>query len=346
MSTAAPVYTLGQISALLELSCQGDADTEISGLATLASATKGQLSFLANAHYQTDLLSTSASAVIVTPAMAELCPSNVLLSANPYLSYAQASALFSLAPKSAQGIHSSAVVSASADISPSASVAANVVIGDGVTIDENSHIGPGTVIGDGVHIGANCLLHANVSIYQGVTIGARVILHSGVVLGSDGFGYAPGSGSPRWHKIHQLGAVRIGNDVEIGANTVVDRGALDDTVIGNGVIIDNLVQIAHNVVIGDNTAIAGCTAIAGSSKIGSGCTIAGRASILGHLSIADGCHITTNSLVSKSIDKPGSYSSGTAGVEPTKAWRKNAVRFSKLNEIYQRLLKLEKNSRD
>jgi len=328
------------------LTCQGDADTKIVGLAALASATTGQLSFLANAHYQDDLLNTSASAVILTPAMAELCPSNALLSANPYLSYAQASALFSLAPKFAQGVHRSAVVSASANISPSACVDANAVIADGVTIASNSYIGPGAVIGDGVQIGEDCVLQANVSIYQGVTVGDRVILHSGVVVGSDGFGYAPSTGSKRWHKIHQLGAVRIGNDVEIGANTVVDRGALDDTVIGNGVIIDNLVQIAHNVVIGDNTAIAGCSAIAGSTKIGSNCTIAGRASILGHLSIADGCHITTNSLVSKSIDRPGSYSSGTAGVEPTKAWRKNAVRFSKLNEIYQRLLRLEKKSKD
>ena len=315
-------------------------------MATLASATAGQLSFLANVHYQADLLTTSASAVIVTSAMAKLCPGNALISKNPYLSYAQASALFSPPLTSYPGIHRSAIVSSSASISTSASVAANAVIGDGVRIGDNSHIGPGSVIGDGVQIAQDCLLKGNVSIYHGVTIGARVILHSGVVLGSDGFGYAPGAGSKRWHKIHQLGGVRIGDDVEIGANTVIDRGALDDTIIGNGVIIDNLVQIAHNVVIGDNTAIAGCTAIAGSCKIGNNCTIAGRASILGHLSIADGCHITTNSLVSKSIDKPGSYSSGTAGVEPTTQWRKNAVRFSKLNEMYQRLLKLEKNTRD
>lgn len=348
MNNVSSVYTLGQISKLLHLTCQGDTETKITGIATLASASQGQLGFLANSAYQSDLQNTSATAVIVVADMVELCPCACLISPDPYLSYAQASALFRVDASKQSGVHPSAVVSPLAKLSPSAFVAANAVIGDGAKIGDNSIIGPGCVIGENSTLGSDCLLHANVSVYHDVEIGDRVILHSGSVVGSDGFGYAPsGKGhesSTNWTKIHQLGGVVIGNDVEIGANTAIDRGALDNTVIGNGVIIDNLVQIAHNVIIGDNCAIAGCTGIAGSSKIGRNCTIAGRASILGHLSIADGVHITTNSLVSKSIHEPGSYSSGTGGVEKTRQWRKNVVRLSQLNSMYRRLLKLEKYS--
>ena len=347
MNYASPEFTLGSISERLKLSCQGDANITITGIATLASANTGDLSFLANPRYLNDLRNTSASAVIVAANMAEFCPANYLVSPNPYLSYAQASSFFAPGSVCRPGIHASAVIDSSARISSSAQVGANVVIGAGVHIGDETIVGAGCVIGDNSLLGDNCLLYGNVSIYHGVTIGDRVTLHSGTVIGGDGFGFAP-AGKERaatgkqWIKIHQLGGVVLGDDVEIGANSAIDRGALDDTVIGNGVIIDNLVQIAHNVIIGNNTAIAGCSAIAGSSKIGKDCTIAGRVSILGHLTIADGTHITNNTVVNKSIDDGGSYSSGSA-MQKTAIWRKNAVRFSQLNDMYKRLVRLEKN---
>lgn len=347
MNNASPEYTLGHISERLNLSCQGDANITITGLATLASAKAGQLSFLANPRYLSDLRNTSASAVIVAANMAEFCPASYLISPTPYLSYAQVSSLFATSTARRPGIHATAVVDPSARVSLSAEVGANAVIGAGVQIGDGTIVGAGCVVGDHSVVGDNCLLYANVSIYHGVKIGDRVILHSGSVIGSDGFGFAP-AGKDRsatgknWIKIHQLGGVILGDDVEIGANSAIDRGALDDTVLGNGVIIDNLVQIAHNVVIGNNTAIAGCSAIAGSSKIGNDCTIAGRVSILGHLTIADGTHITNNAVINKSIADGGSYSSGSI-MQKTEIWRKNAVRFSRLDDMYRRLVKLEKN---
>ncbi len=347
MTNASPSFTLGQISELLKLDCKGDANLKITGIAPLASAATGQLSFLANPRYLKDLRNTTASAVIVAPTMVEHCSASVLVSVNPYLSYAQASSLFSVADAYESGIHPSAVIDKSAQVSPSACIGANAVIGRDVQVGEKAVVGAGCVIGDDSSIGDHCLLYANVTVYHGVKIGQKVILHSGSVIGSDGFGFAPAGrdikpGERSWVKIHQLGGVIIGDNVEIGANSAVDRGALDDTVIGNGVIIDNQVQIAHNVSIGDNTAIAGCSAIAGSARIGRNCTIAGRVSILGHLTIADGTHITNNTVINKSIVEPGSYSSGTI-MQKTSNWRKNAVRFSQLNDIYRRLVKLEKN---
>jgi UDP-3-O-[3-hydroxymyristoyl] glucosamine N-acyltransferase len=333
MNNASPEFTLGYISERLKLICRGDANITITGIATLASASVGQLSFLANPRYLNDLRNTSASAVIVASNMAEFCPANCLLSPNPYLSYAQASSLFATANSPRPGIHATAVVDSSARISSSAQVGANAVIGAGVRIGDETIVGAGCVIGDNSLVGNNCLLYANVSVYHGVKIGDRVILHSGSVIGSDGFGFAP-AGKERsatgknWIKIHQLGGVVVGDDVEIGANSA----------------IDNLVQIAHNVVIGNNTAIAGCTAIAGSSKIGSHCTIAGRVSILGHLTIADGTHITNNAVINKSIADGGSYSSGSI-MQKTEVWRKNAVRFSQLNDMYRRLVQLEKKQK-
>ncbi len=336
-------YTLAELADLLDVTVMGDPDIVISGLATLASAGAGQLSFLANPKYHKALESTAADAVIVAPAMVDVCPCNSLVSDNPYVSYARASQLFAQAGVTQGGIHPSAVVSQTATIDASATIGANVSIADNVVIGANTVIGPGCVIGHDSVLGTNCLLHANVSIYHGIHIGNRVTIHSAAVIGADGFGFAPSPDRQKggWIKIAQLGGVRIGNDVEIGAGTTIDRGALDDTIIGDRVILDNQVQIAHNVELGHNTAIAGCTAIAGSTKIGSNCTIAGGVGIVGHLTIADRVHVTAMSLITKSIGSPGSYSSGT-GMMDSRHWRKNAVRFSQLDDLAKRLTELEK----
>ena len=333
-------FTLGELADRLSLECQGDRNVLITGLATLASAGQGQLSFLANPKYQKDLSNSKASAVIVAANMAEHCPTNVLVADNPYLAYARVSQLFDQSRSAKGTIHPAAVISLSASVASSASIGANAVIGDNAVIGANCSIGPGAVIGDGSELGEDCLLHANVTVYHGVSIGSRVILHSGCVIGSDGFGFAP---SPEGYvKIAQLGGVKIGNDVEIGAGTTIDRGALDDTLIGNGVIIDNQVQVAHNVQIGENTAIAGKAGIAGSTKIGRQCTLAGGAGLVGHITIADKVHVTAHTVVSKSITQSGSYSSGTS-MQETSAWRKSAVRISQLDDIARRLQRLEKS---
>ena len=337
-------YTLAELADLLDVKVAGDPGVQISGLATLASAGPGQLSFLANPKYRSALENTAAEAVIVAADMVETCPCHCLVSDNPYISYARASQLFERRPAAMRaGIHASAVVSSTAVIDSSATIGANVTIADHVTIAADTYIGPGCVIGHNSVVGAGCLLHANVSVYHGVALGDRVIVHSGAVIGSDGFGFAPAEDrdSGGWIKIAQLGGVRIGDDVEIGAGTTIDRGALDDTVIGDRVVLDNQVQIAHNVELGDNTGIAGCTAVAGSTKIGKNCTIAGGVGIVGHLTIADGVHVTAMSLVTKSIDKPGAYSSGT-GMMASAQWRKNAVRFSQLDDLARRVAELEK----
>ena len=337
MASSPPKYTLGQLATLLDVSCQGDDDIEITGLATLASAKAGQLSFLANPRYQKDLATTKASAVIVAENMVLSNPVNSLISPDPYLTFAKATQLFSVT-NNQKGVHPSAVVSDSAHIDPLAYIGASAVVGANVRIGANTVIGSGAVIGDDSVIGNHCLVYANVSIYHGVTVGDDVIIHSGVVIGGDGFGFSPSDAG--WVKITQFGGVRVGDRVEIGANTTIDRGALDDTLIGNGVIIDNQVQIAHNVELGDNTAIAACTAIAGSTVIGKNCIIAGAVGIVGHLEITDNVHITAMSMITKSIKSSGSYSSGTP-MQESASWRKNAVRFTQLDTLVKRIQALE-----
>jgi UDP-3-O-[3-hydroxymyristoyl] glucosamine N-acyltransferase len=346
-------FTLADIAERFSLQLQGRAGVSVNGaasvngLATLSSATSSNISFFTNAAYRDQLQSTNAAAVILKASAVEDCPVTCLVSDNPYLTYAKISALFDVLPAAGGGIHPTAVVDPSARIAQSACIGPQCVISADAVIAENAVIGAGSYIGAASRIGASTYLHSRVTIYHGVSIGESAIIHSGAVIGSDGFGFAPdfskdGSG---WCKIHQLGGVVIGNRVEIGANTCVDRGALDDTVIGDGVIIDNLVQIAHNVKIGDNTAIAACTGIAGSTEIGKNCTIAGAVGIVGHIKIADRVHITAKSLVTGSINDSGSYSSGTA-LSPTTAWRKSAVRFSQLDSLFQRVRALESNRTD
>jgi len=319
-----------------------DNELLVSGISTLALANAEQITFLANPSYRKQLAVTRAAAVILHPDMQDECPVSALVMMNPYMGFAKLSQLFNNLPAQAAFIHPSASIAASADIAEDVSIAANVVIGEHVQVGSGTRIGANSVISDHSVIGEQCLLHANVVIYHDVVIGNDCIFHSGCVLGADGFGFAPDAG--QWVKIAQLGGVRIGNQVEIGANTTVDRGALGNTQIGNGVKLDNQVMIAHNVVIGDNCAIAGTAGIAGSTTLGKNCTLAGGVGVVGHVNIADGVHITGMTLVSKSIKESGVFSSGTA-MMPASEWRKSATRFRQLDDMARRLKKLEKINR-
>lgn len=331
--------TLGQIAEFLQAELKGDASIKITGLATLSGAQSGELSFLANMAYRDQLANTKASAVIVHPKQADDCPVAAIILDNPYLGYAEVSAMFETLPAPSQFIHPSAQISANAKIGHEVSIGANAVIEDYAELADHSVVGSGSVVGQNSRIGKGTRLHQNVSVYHDVTIGENGIIHSGAVIGSDGFGFANDKG--QWIKIRQIGGVAIGNDVEIGANTTIDRGAMSDTKIGNGVKLDNQIQIAHNVEIGDFTAMAAGSMIAGSTKIGSCCTLAGGVGVAGHLSVADGSHVTAMTLVTKSITEPGSYSSGTA-MSNTAEWRKSAARFRQLDDMAKRIKVLEK----
>ncbi len=335
--------TLAEIAKRLECEVHGDGACLISGVATLQNAESGQLSFLANRRYRRYLESTRASAVILNPDDLEACPVNALVASNPYLAYARAAALLNPPAPVPQGCHPSAVIESGCNIDPGAAVGAKCYIGADVVIAAAAVIGPGCVIGRNASIGAATRLVANVSVGEGVSIGSRVLVQPGAVIGSDGLGYAQDKGA--WVKVLQLGGVVIGDDVEIGANTTIDRGALEDTIIEEGVILDNQIQIAHNVRIGARTAIAGATAIAGSTSIGKRCQIGGAVGIVGHLEIADDVYITAMSLVTGNIRRPGLYSSGTP-LADNKKWRRNAARFGQLDEMARRLRALEKKLED
>ena len=299
---------------------RGAPDAEVSGVGTLADAGPDQITFLANRKYRKFLEGTRAGAVICTAADADVSPVPALVAADPYVAYAKIARR--LVPvRRATGVHPSAVVD------PSATLGARVTVG------------PGCVVGPGVTLGDDTWLVANVTVMHGCLIGARVTLHPGVVVGADGFGIANDNG--RWINVPQLGTVRIGDDCEVGANTTIDRGALDDTVLEDGVKLDNLVMVAHNVHIGAHTAIAGCAAIAGSTRIGSHCTIGGKAGIVGHLEIVDHVHIAAGTLVSRSIHQPGSYG-GPFPFDDNAAWQKNAAALRHLHALRDRLRALEK----
>ncbi len=350
-STSSKAYTLPQLAELLDAELLlRDADvshTTVNGIAPLAIATPSQVSFLSNSRYRPQLLNTKAAAVIVNADSTDDCPVNCLLHSNPYLAFAKLSHYFDTRPAADLQIHPSAVIADSATIGEGASIAPGVVIMEGVTIGRNARISANTVIESAVSIADNVQLMANVTLYHGVVLGSDVCIHSGSVIGADGFGYAPDTQRTEqgfgWQKIAQLGAVTIGNRVEIGANTTIDRGALDDTIIEDDVIIDNQVQIAHNVVIGRGTAIAGCVGIAGSAIIGKYCNIGGGSGIAGHLSIADGTSVMGMTLINRSVKKPGTYASGT-GMQSAASWRKSAVRFTQLEALNQRVKELEKSS--
>ncbi len=338
-------YRLGDIAQRLGLELIGDSSVQIEGIASLINATNKQISFLSNPKFAKSLHETKAAAVIIQPSFQQKCHSALLLSDNPYLSFAKLTAFFNDAPEPFQGVHPRAIIHADAEIHKSASIGANVVISAKTIVGANTIIEPNCVIAENCIIGANCHLHANVTLYHCVRMGDFVNIHSGSVIGADGFGFAPSITEDKkgWQKIYQLGGVKIGSYVDIGANSCIDRGALEDTVIENGVIIDNQVQIAHNCIIGENTAIAGCVGIAGSTLIGKNCTLAGGVGVAGHLEITDNVHVTSMSLVTGSLLKSGSYSSGTAMMD-TKAWRKSAVRFAQLEKMQERIKKIEKNA--
>ncbi len=334
-------FRLDEIAQALGAELRGDPELEVSGLATLQAATAGQVSFLANPSYAKYLASTQASAVIMSRATADDAPSHtsVLLLDNPYLGYARLSHWFDPEPASSPGVHPTAVVDPDAEIADTASIGANAVIEAGAEIGDNVVVGAGTVIGARARVGAGTVIRPRVTLAHDVILGQRCHILSGAVIGSDGFGFANEKGV--WQRIAQLGRVVLGDDVEVGANTTIDRGALDDTVIGDGVKLDNLIQIAHNVQIGDHSAMAAMVGIAGSTRIGRHCVFGGASGVAGHLDIADQVHLTGMTLVTGDIREPGVYSSGTSA-DTNRQWRKNAVRFRQLDELARRIRELEK----
>jgi len=331
--------TLAQLASRLGCEFDGDAACLISGVASLADATAGDLSFLASPQYRADLASTQASVVVVTKQDRIICSGNVLIAIDPYLTYARAAQLLYPEVVHDGGIHPSAVVDPAAQIDASAWIDALCVIGPDVVVAANAQIGAGCILDRDITIGRDCRLLANVMIHGRASLGERCLIQAGAVIGSDGFGYANDQG--KWVKIPQVGGVKLGDDVEVGANTTIDRGALSDTIIENGVILDNQIQIAHNVHIGEQTAIAGCTGVAGSTHIGKRCAIGGHVGIVGHLTIADGVQISAKTFVSQSIDSAGFYSSGTP-LESNARWRRNFVRMKQLDEMARRIKTLEK----
>lgn len=312
----------------------GDASTVISSLAPLATAVEGQLTFLGDSKYRSQLSSTKASAVILSSEDAAQCPTACLVLDEPAKAFAIIAVQFSRKITQKAGIHISAVVADTATIDKTTSIGPNVVIGERVQIAPGVTILPNTVIGDDVSIGADSTIHANVSIYAGCRIGERVVIHSGAVIGSDGFGNVNSNG--QWSRMPQLGSVVIGDDVDIGANTCIDCGALGDTVIGRGARLDNLIQIAHNVEIGDHTAMAAQVGVAGSTKIGKACLFGGKVGVNGHITICDQAMFTASTMISKSIQQPGVYSSGQPA-QPTDKWAKTTVCYFKLADMHKRL---------
>lgn len=332
-------YQLSELAERTGSKLEGD-DCLIDGIAEISSAVSGEIAFISNPKYVEFLATTRASALIIKAEFLGECQCPALLAENPRLIYAKVARLLYPPPLADAGISKNAFVSKLAVIDETASIADGAVISAGVSIGAGAQIGAGSVIEADAVIGSNTRISANVTVGHGSEVGDNCILHSGVVLGADGFGFV--KDGEVYIKIPQIGNVHIGNDVEIGANTTIDRGALENTVIGNGVKLDNQIQIAHGVTIGDNTVVSSATAIAGSTHIGSGCLIGGLVGIVEHLTIADNVMITGRTMVSHSITEAGSYSSGTP-MDTTRNWRKNSARFRRLDELAKRVAKLEKN---
>lgn len=316
----------------------GEAGTTVCRLATLQSAGPGDLSFLSQARYRPHLDSTRAAAVILPPSERHSTSLPRIISNDPYLYFAQAARLFMPVEAASPGIHPSAVVEADAMVDPSAEIGAGAYVGHGARIEESAVVGPGCYIGAAATVGGHSRLHANVSLYGHCQLGRRAIVHSGAVIGADGFGMVLKDGA--WLKIPQTGRVIVGDDVEIGANTTIDRGALDDTIIEDGVKLDNQIQVGHNVRIGAHSALAGCVGIAGSARIGRRCTVGGGAIILGHLEIADDVHVSAATLITKSIRKAGSYA-GAYPFAEQRTWARSAAALRHLDELVRRVAALE-----
>ncbi|HET7549525.1 MAG TPA: UDP-3-O-(3-hydroxymyristoyl)glucosamine N-acyltransferase [Usitatibacter sp.] len=326
----APELTLREIVARLGGEAVGDASVVLRGVATLDSAGVRDIAFLANSRYRAKLATTRAGAVILGRGDRDAASMPRIVSDNPYAYYARTVALFHPQPAAVPGVHPTAQVHPGARVDAGAEVGAYAMIGPRTTVAHGAVIGAHVALGADVAIGEETRLNAGVAVYDRCTIGARCVVHSGAVIGADGFGMARDAG--RWIKIPQVGAVRIGDDVEIGANTTIDRGALDDTVIEEGVKLDNQIQVAHNCVIGAHTVIAGCTGISGSVTIGKNCMIGGGVGIVGHLSICDNVSISGMTLVAKSITRPGTYTSGLP-MMPHAQWLKSAALIRRLDRI-------------
>ena len=335
--------SLGRLAAQFGCELIGDPSVAVTRVATLRRASAGDLSFFANTSYRKDLRQTRATAVILRVGDEEDCPSNALISHDPYLTYALIASELYPAPSISEGVHPSAVIADSAEVGSGVQVSANATICDKAELGANVFVGPGVVVGPGCRVGAESHLLTNSVLVQDVDLGARCIIHSGAVIGADGFGNARSQSG--WVKVPQLGGVRIGNDVEIGANSTVDRGAIDDTVIEDGVRIDNLVQVGHNVHVGAHTAIASSVAIAGSAVIGQRCMFAGQVGVAGHVRICDDVVVSGATVVSKDIKVPGLYSGSFPG-EKDKDWKRKVARFRRIEKFEDRVRVLEKKMKN
>jgi len=338
-----PLFSLQQIAATVGGRVDGDAEFQVSGLGTLENAQSDQLSLYTSSRYKPQLTATSAGAVLIKEDDRALAGCHAIVVPDPYAAFAQLTHLFDRNVTFVPGIHPSAVIDDTARIADDVQICANVVIGADTVLESGCYVGANTVVGERCVLAEGCRLNANVTLYNEVRLGRRVLIHSGAVLGADGFGFAPHEG--RWFKIAQLGAVVIEDDVEIGACTTVDRGAVDDTVIREGAKLDNHIMVAHNVEIGEHSALAAMVGIAGSTKVGKGVRIAGAAGIAGHLTIADNSYIGGMAMVTKSINEAGAYASGIP-LEPTAVWRRNVVRFRQLDKLAGRVKELEEKFKE
>ncbi|GBE08231.1 UDP-3-O-acylglucosamine N-acyltransferase [bacterium BMS3Bbin11] len=332
-------FLLSELATRFDLRLKGLPEAKIWAVASLQDAGKGDISFCTGHRHLSELEGTKATAVILHPDIFEQYQGNALLSENPHLAFARIARLLYPERRKPAGIHPSSIVHAEAFIHETASVAENVIIEKSVNIAAGCEIGAGSFLGEDTVIGEDTVLKNNTTIHHETVVGRNCILHSGCVIGSEGFGHA--REGDHWLPIPQLGKVVIGNDVRIGANTTIDRGALGDTLIGNGVKIDNLVHIAHNVCIGDDTAIAACTGIAGSTNIGKRCTLAGQVGVVDNISICDDAHFTGQTAIRSDITVPGIYSAGIL-LEETRSWLKNATRFKQLNSLFKQVRDLSK----
>lgn len=330
--------SLGELATRFGCELVGDPARIVTRVATLANADAAALSFFSNPAYRSRLQATAAGAVVLRPEDADDCPAAALLAGEPYVTFAHIASLLHPPEPFVPGIHPSAVIDASATLAPDAHVAAHVVIGPDSVVGGQAVIGANTVVGPRCRIGARTRLHANVTLVQDVVIGERCIVHPGAVIGSDGFGNA--RGDTGWIKVPQIGGVTIGNDVEIGANTAIDRGAIDDTVIEDGVRLDNLIQIAHNVRVGEHTAMASLSGISGSTIVGKRCMFGGQAGVVGHITICDDVVVGGATMISKDIREPGFYT-GSFPAEKDKDWKRKVARFRRLDDLARRIKKLE-----
>lgn len=334
--------SLGELAKRFGCELIGDPDVVIDTVGSLANASPNALSFLSGPAFKKRLSATKAAAVIMRASDAADAATAVLIDDNPYACYARMAAVICPGPAHVPGVHVSAVVATTATIAKSAYVGANAVIEGGATVGENSHIGPGVVVGPDCVIGDDCRLNANVTFVRSVTIGNRCIFHSGSVVGADGFGNAMTADG--WIKVPQLGGVRIGDDVEVGSNTTIDCGAIDDTIIGNGVRLDNLIQIGHNVHIGEHTALATACAIAGSARIGKRCMFAGMVGMAGHIEVCDDVVVNGKGMISKNITEPGAYASNFP-IEPVRDWNRRVAKIRRLDKLIERIDVLEKGAK-